>query len=641
MRQSSICFVFVAWVLLSSCSSSPSQYQPLGMTSEEIRASTDAEQLKSLQKSLAARLSGQEKDDFPNEFSLLDDLNQRVVELETKKLEKDLKAKRIKADGDLRNKISLPDLAQLRKQREDDKNLSPDLLPEILPPIVREQTDSESVIRSLEAETNQQTLTAERRATVYHQLFVLSGDSKWGEIRDKQMEVIIKAIHAAANNSVFSSDLEKKMDFVRSIYVDEPKRIIDDMRTLYAAMYAHRHTQARQKADREAAFKVLQTLTDKPDYPEIKNKLRPHAEQIAAAYAADVAESIERGWNLAESFRLYQREIDVRKMVGLDPRPHPDTGKLIQQLAAQYHTVNKKDPYAALGLLLAQQAIDPRAANLKDTLEQQYDQVADTTIKSISIAQFRSRYEDLNYGEVITPLISQHLHDALGGDIQIVEENTGDDFDALITGNILEVKVEGSQTRNKKQMLVNVGEVQRTNPAYIAWLELPQKERKNLAKPDETIREQKQQNVFVTSTLHRKTGVFAVSYRLIDNKNNRVIFPDSITLQAEHEDESNEGLEVGELVVPYKIAKLPSDTEILQGLSENVANAIAGNLAGVLLNQEIEYLKAADKSATQNNCEEEVEHLAKAVSLMAHKNKGTNDTEAPTRRLIDRTLGCR
>lgn len=640
MRQYSICFALVAWALLSSCSSSPSQNQSLGMTSEEIRASTDAARLKSLQTSLAARLHEKEMDDFPNEFSLLEDLNQRVVELETKKLEKSLKSKRIKTEGDLRNKVSLPDLAQLKKQLEDDKDLSPSLLSEISQPIVREQTDSKAVIRTLEAEAAQQTLSAERRAMVYHQLFILSGETKWKDIRDKQMEVIVKAIHAAAENNVFSSDLEKKIDFVRSVYVEEPKKVIDEMRALYAAMYAHRHTQTRQKGDREAAFKVLQDLANKPDYSEIKTKLGTNADKIADAYASDVAQSIERGWNVAESFRLYQREREVRELLGLEPRPHVDTDKLIQQLADKFHAATNKNPYAALGLLLAQQTIAPKTANLNEALEQQFARVADTTIKSIRITQFRSRYDDLNYGEVITALINQHLYDALNGNIQITEENTGDNYDAMVSGNILEVKVESSQTRNKKQMLVNVGEIQRTNPAYIAWLEMPAKERKKLAKPDETVREQKQQTVFVTSTLHRKTGVFAVSYRLVNNDNKRVIFPDSITLQTEHEDESNEGLEVGELVVPYKIAKLPSDTEILQSLSQNVASAIAGNLAGVLLNQEIEYLKAANKSATQNNCEEEVEHLAKAVALLAAKNKGTQETETPTRRLIDRTLGC-
>ena len=582
MRQSSIYFVFVASVLLSSCSSSPSQYQSLGMTSAEIRASTDAGQLKSLQKSLATHLSEKDKDDLPREFSLLNDLNQRVVELETKKLEKSLKKRRIKTDGDLRNKISLPDLVHLKKQLEEDKDLSPSLLAEILQPLVREQTDTEAVIRSLEGEAGQQTLSAERRATVYHQLFIVSGEKKWEEIRDKQMDVIAKAIRAAADNKVFSSDLEKKIDFVRSIYVEEPKKVIDEMRAVYAAMYAHRHAQARQKGDREAAFKILQNLADKPDYPEIKSKLGASADTIADTYASDVAQSIERGWNVAESYRLYQRETEVRKLLGLEPRPHADTTKLTQQLADKFHSVNTKNPYAALGLLLAQQTIDPKTGNLKDVLEQQFTKVTETTIKSISIAQFRSRREDLDYGEAITALINQHLYEALNGDIQIVEENAGDNFDALITGNILEVKVESSQTRNKKQMVINVGEIQRTNPDYIAWLEMPSKERKKKPKPDETIREQKQQTVFVTSTLHRKTGVFAVSYRLINNDSKRVIFPDSITLQAEHEDESNEGLEVGELVVPYKIAKLPSDTEILQNLSQNIASAIAGAFLAVL-----------------------------------------------------------
>lgn len=640
MRQYSKCFVLVAWVLLSSCSSSPSQNQSLGMTSEEIRVSTDTDRLKSLQISLASRLHEKEKEDFPLEFSLLSDLNQRIVELETKKLEKSLKSRRIKTDDDLRNKVPLPELVQLKKQLEDDKDLSRDLIAEISQPIVREQTDSASVIRSLETEAGQQTLSAERRAMVYHQLFILSGDEKWKDIRDKQMELIVKAIKTAAENKIFSTDLEKKIDFVRSIYPEEPKKVIDEMRLLYADMYAYRHAQARQKGDRDAAFKILQNFANKPDYSEIKTKLGANAEQIADVYAGDVTQSIERGWNVAESFRLYQREMEVRSLLGLAARPNAETNKLIQQLADKFHATNNKNPYAALGLLLAQQMIDPKTASLKDTLEQQFARVSDTTIKSISIAQFRSRYDDLNYGEVITPLIHQHLYDALNGDIQIIEESSGDNYDALITGNILEVKVEGSQTRNKKQMVVNVGEIQRTNPDYIAWLEMPPKERKKLTKPDETVREQKQQTVFVTSTLHRKTGVFAVSYRLVDNNNKRVIFPDSITLQAEHEDESNEGLEVGELVVPYKIAKLPSDTEILQNLSQNVASAIAGNLAAVLLNQELEFLKAANKSATQNNCEEEVEHLAKAVALMAAKNKGAQDTETPKRRLIDRSLGC-
>src|SRR5690606_20391039 len=106
-------------------------------------------------------------------------------------------------------------------------------------------------------------------------------------------------------------------------------------------------------------------------------------EKIADDYAGDVGDSIARGRNVGESYRLYQREIDVRNLVGLKPRPHPDTAKLVQQLADKFHAVNNKNSYAALGLLLAQHAIEPRTANLKDALEQQFAQVAGNTIKSI------------------------------------------------------------------------------------------------------------------------------------------------------------------------------------------------------------------------------------------------------------------
>src|SRR5690606_34043571 len=107
-----------------------------------------------------------------------------------------------------------------------------------------------------------------------------------------------------------------------------------------------------------------------------------------------------------------------------------------------------------------------------------------TTLKSVKVLKFRSRYEDLNYGDVITPLITEYLYNTLGNRIQIIEQN-GDFADAIITGNILEAKIDHSQTRNKKQLRVTVGEHERPNPAYIAWLELPARERAKKEKPSE------------------------------------------------------------------------------------------------------------------------------------------------------------
>lgn len=632
--------VIVAWALLSSCSSSPSHHQALGISKEEVQALQDLERLKESHAALAARLTNAKKEDFPADFALLEDMGQRIVTMQKNQLEKALGEKRIRELGDYQDKIPLPELAQLQQQLQDDKNLTPSLVQQLQEPIVRERGNTVSLIGRLEAEASRQDLTAERRAMVYHQLYVASGEKRWADIRDKQMDIIIKAIHSAAENNNFSASLEDKIDFVRGIYVSQPEKIVEDMQGLYADFYANRYARLQTKGDREDAFKILKKLTQKQDYPQIVAKLGERANKIADDYAGYVTESVSRRLSLVEALQNYQREIEVRAILNLQPASHPDTANLVQQFAEKFRATKDKNAYAALGFLLAQEVVAPQASGqFSPVTEQQFAQIRGNTISSLSVEKFRSRYDNLNYGEIITPLISQYLQQLIGHNIRIDEGGT-EGVDALVTGNILEVKVESSQARNKKQMLVNVGEIQRTNPAYLAWLELPAKERKNVAKPEETISEPKQETIFITATVHRKVGIFAVTYRLVDNKNNRVIFPDSITLQAQYEDESNEGLEVGELVIPYKLAKLPTDTEILQKLSQDVAETIAGNLIGVLENQEIEYLKAADKAAAQNHCGEEVENLAKALALMASKQESKEVTDKTQQRLVQRTLTC-
>lgn len=631
--------VIFAWVLLSGCSSSPSYQQSLSITAEEARTIEDLERLKESHATLSTRLANAKKEDFPADFALLDNLGQRITALQTRLQEKALNDKRIQDTGDYQGKVPLPELALLQEQLEADKSIHPSLLEQVRVPIERERASSRNFVDQLTAEANRQDLTAERRAAIYHQLYVVSGDEQWLEVRDKQMAIIMDAIRTAAANNNYSVSLENKIDFVRTIYVSAPAKIIEDMQTLYADLYMHRYSRLLMKGDREGAFKALQQLTQKRDYPQIVAKLGPRADEIAATYTGYLSDSIAQRRSLAEQLQNYRREIEVRTILSLKPEIHSAAADLEAQLAARFKVTKDKNPHAALGFLLAQEVMAPKSVDLASTLEQQFAQIRSTTIRSLSVQKFRSRYDNLNYGEVITPLISQYLHQLIGDDIQIVEDSISG-TDASVTGNILEVKVENSQARNKKQMLVNVGEIQRTNPAYLAWLEMPSKERKNVAKPDETIREPKQQNIFITATIHRKTGVIAATYRLIDNKTGQVIYPDSITLQAQYEDESNEGLEVGELVIPYKLANLPTDTEILQKLAADVAEAIAGNLVGVLENQEIEYMKAAEKSATQNNCKEEVENLAKAMALLAKRTQQTETAEKTRQRLITRSLTC-
>jgi hypothetical protein len=631
-------------LLLAGCNSTPPQ-PSVDISPEQVQRLTDLGQLQSLQTTLATQLIDKDPQKVPSEFALLDNINQRIAALHTQQLERNLKSKRLDGSGTEPGVIPLPELRQLREQLTADSSLTAELLPQALAPLRREEALTENRITALQRESSKTDLTAEARASVYHQLYQLTGEKEWQEVRDRQMDAIIKAAHAAAEKNVFTKQLEERIDFVRSIYREQPAPIIEDMQGLYAGIFTRRILNAQAKPDPDAAFAILQDLTRKPDYAAILKKMHPAAESIATEYAAYVSESIERNRDPGQSFRLHRQEIEVRRMLGLPPQAHPQTAELARQLFFRHHALAEQNPFGALGLLYAAEVVEPNFPELAAAIARQHEVIKNATINSVSVVKFRSRYEEFNFGELITSHITQRLHETLGNNIQLIDQESasnGVTADAAVTGNILEVKVDKSQTRNKKQIRVTVGENQRPNPAYIAWLELPPKERAKVEKPDETIRESKQENIFITSTLHRKIGVVAVSYRLVSTKSNRVIFPDSITLQAPYEDESSEGIEVGELVIPYKVANLPADTEILHKLAEDVSEAIAANLIAVLHNQELEYVKIADKFAAQNQCAQEVENIAKAATLL-HLKKGSGDAQTGKlrERLIDRTLACR
>lgn len=628
MREYVKLIIVISWIFLASCSSRPTYDQSLaGLTAEQVQSTTDVEQIKEWQRSLETFLANTDTQQHPNEFALLQELNHRTIELQTQQLERDLNKKRIKANGDYQGKIPLPDIETLKQELSKDNKISPSLLPQINTPIVREQFATENLITRLKTESNRSDLKAERRATIYHQLHVLTGENQWQNARDMQMDVIIKAIYAAQEKNNLSKNLEEKIDFVRSIYPDEPTNIVDAMQAAYAKLFKGRYIRAQARGNMDAAYKVLQDLTEKSDYKKIVEKLRPDAPGIAAMFSAYVADNIHSRRNLSQLFQLYHQEIEVRRILGLPQEVNPRTPDLIRQIAQKYDEVSPKNSYAGLGLLYAQEIIAPNSADLF----RQLTQVQSTTLKSVRVTQFRSRSEVENYGDVITSLVVQHLQDSVGDQIHIVEADALP-TDAVIRGSVLEAKVDETQTRNKKQMRVTVGEYERPNPAYIEWLKLPPKERAKQEMPEETLKEAKQESIYITNTLHRKVGVLAVSYRLMDAKNERVIFPDSITLQSEHEDESSEGLEVGELVISYKVAKLPNNAEILQNLTTEAARTVAGNLAAVLRNQENEYLKMADRFAAQNNCPLEVENLAKSVALLQLK----LDRDPKNERIIER-----
>jgi hypothetical protein len=186
-------------------------------------------------------------------------------------------------------------------------------------------------------------------------------------------------------------------------------------------------------------------------------------------------------------------------------------------------------------------------------------------------------------------------------------------------------------------MRVEVGSESKPNPNYISWLEMSSKDRKSVEQPAETIEEPTYENISVGVTRHRKIGIFSVSYRLVEASSGRVIFPDSITVNSEHEDESSEGVEIGDFKVDFKLADLPSDVEILDELARKVATSIGEKLVEQLKDQDQKYLAAASSYAEQNDCVGEVTSLGSALMIMKLKDLDVAETSPNFR---DKGVAC-
>ena len=626
-------------LLLSSCASTPSQTGPIvDVTAAQVQQEGQLERLKTWQNTLRQGLVDKPELDYPGDYALLRSIDQRVAQLQIQRVETLLGKQRVSEEGAYKAIVPLHTLQEDKDVLRADTSITAAFLPHVLAPIDKEINITNGVIRQFTSEAQKSNLGAERRATVYSHLYTLSGDKKWEAARDNQMGKIIDAINAAIKNGVYNSDVEAKVNFVRGIYPDKPQEIVDNMLTVYSDIFSGRFSNALAQGKPDLAYKKLQEMAKKRDYKLILSKLDDRKTKMANEYSNIVNTSIDKTSNLSLSYRWSRQKADVRRLLGLPFKDDQDIEILSDRLNNKYEQLKQQaNQTGALGILYAIEAINPKFKNLPSEIKHQQGIVNDLTQQRLQLTPLRSR-NNLNYGELLTAKISAYLtKNAPKGMIVLLPE-TGEKADLLFAGTLLESRVDIERTPQKKMLDVTVGQDKIPNPDYLAWLELPAKQRTSVEKPNATILVDKQRKVAMGFTLHRKLGTLAVSYRVVDVATGHVIFPDSITLQKGYDDESNSGFELGDVVVPYKEAKLPSDEELLKQMTQEMAEDIGKKLIAKLGDQTTRYTKAAEKFAQQNLCAEEVENLAKA--LTAAKNSNADEIAEAQLHLGNRAVSC-
>ncbi|MGV6853085.1 MAG: CsgG/HfaB family protein [bacterium] len=303
-------------------------------------------------------------------------------------------------------------------------------------------------------------------------------------------------------------------------------------------------------------------------------------------------------------------------------------------------------PGVQLGYLYAIRQLDPAFSGLDRAIKKPYQTVNTQAVMRLSVATFKDSSQDQRFGEQIAAHVTESLFHSIPENIRIVErtdlnaimrerkmdqelkqslDSELDSAEYLVQGSILEANVDSVDKIGKKTMQVQTNIKTIPNPDYVKWLE--KHRASDDGAPAKTIDQAVMENVTLNITQHRKIGIFSSSYRLIRTRDAKVVSTNTFKKQNEVNGESIEGLEIGQFKQPMQIADLPSDLEILNDLSTQVANQIADALIEILSKTESEYAKKALEEVENDNLAEAAEQQAKASVILENKGKDTHQAQ--------------
>lgn len=300
----------------------------------------------------------------------------------------------------------------------------------------------------------------------------------------------------------------------------------------------------------------------------------------------------------------------------------------------------EKGQYAmAWTLLMGIQEVNPSYPDLFNRIRQAEDAIGNRAKRSIAVFDFNSPSETDDAGVIVANnLISRLFNNASNditilerenlksileemklGQIGVVSESTAKEMgrvygiDYAIMGSVLLYKVDENSSQSTKTIRYQTGEKISDNIDYLNWQAANPNPSKSALKTAPMAKiltpEFGQTEYEVTQT--KKVGFIQLSFRIVDvltGENTRV---DTIERKLQVEDTANAG--VAEAGVQFDPMNIPTDTEILQQLTEEVVESMASDVLRPLQQLETFYFNQGQDSEKRSEIENAVEYYTYAI----------------------------
>lgn len=330
--------------------------------------------------------------------------------------------------------------------------------------------------------------------------------------------------------------------------------------------------------------------------------------------------------------------------------------------AAQY--VDKGKYAMSWSLLSAIQDVMPNYPDLFEKIREVEDAISKRAKRSIAVFDFNSPSDSDDAGVIVANnLISRLFNNASNditilerenlksileemklGQIGVVSESTAKEMgrvygiDFAIMGSVLLYKVDENTAKSTKTIRYQTGERISDNIDYLNWQAAnprPSKsDLKNAPQAKILVPEYGETEYEVTQT--KKVGFIQLSFRIVDvltGENTRV---DTIERKLPFEDTANAG--VSEAGVEFDAMEIPTDTEILQNLTEDVVESMASDVLRPLQQLESFYYNQGQDSERRGEIEKAVEYYTYSIFNEKLKSVSSSPISREARTRIDSLL---
>ena len=392
-----------------------------------------------------------------------------------------------------------------------------------------------------------------------------------------------------------------------------------------------------QKWDRAVRF-YEQALEYDPEDPDLQ-QLIGHVRNKAGQFKLRQARSLmEEGW-LLKSVETYLKAVPYVQ----DPQGFQlnnlrrDIVKRVKYTAEHFKDQNMNGSawfwYAKI------QKIDPNYPNIFYLSREMEDQIRQRVQKSIAVFDFSSPSTSVDAGIIVANNLITYLFNNASGDIKILErENLKSileemklgqigvvsgttakqmgkvyGIDMAIMGSVLLYVVDSSTSDGTKTVRYQVGEKIQDNIEYLNWKakhpDATQDELKNAppAKIKTPVIAEKDYKV----SHHKKVGFVQLSFRIVDVNTGENIQVRTIESKETVEDDTSAGLKDAD--VKFDPLEIPTDTELLQQMTDKVVSDLGREVLRPLQNLETVYFQEGEKHIRRRSALQAAESYVNAI----------------------------